>query len=181
MPFTPLHMGPGALFKAGLGRYFSLLIFGWSQIIVDLQPLVAILRDQPRLHGWTHTYLAALGLGIVAAVSGRWGLSWLGRLWGVGADTWMARYVYVSWTGAFLSAWIGTFSHVLIDSVMHWDMLPFSPSTATSSLLGLLETPQLYRWCKYAGVIGGSVALWRENIAYKKYLAARDKPSLGGG
>jgi hypothetical protein len=39
MPFTPLHMGPGLAVKAVMQRKFSLLVFGWSQVVIDLQPL----------------------------------------------------------------------------------------------------------------------------------------------
>jgi hypothetical protein len=39
MPFTPLHMGPGIAIKAIARRRFSLMVFGWSQILMDLQPL----------------------------------------------------------------------------------------------------------------------------------------------
>ena len=39
MPLTPYHMGPGMLLKAVLGGSFSLMVFGWTQIVTDLQPL----------------------------------------------------------------------------------------------------------------------------------------------
>ncbi len=40
MPFTPVHMGPGILIKALLQSSFSLMVFGWTQIIMDIQPLI---------------------------------------------------------------------------------------------------------------------------------------------
>ena len=40
MPFTPLHMGPGIAVKAVLQGSFSLMVFGWAQIVMDIQPLV---------------------------------------------------------------------------------------------------------------------------------------------
>lgn len=57
MPFTPFHMGPGILLKALLQGSFSLMVFGWSQIVMDLQPLIAMLTGMGKLHGFTHTYL----------------------------------------------------------------------------------------------------------------------------
>ncbi len=39
VPFTPIHMGPGMLVKPVLQERFSLMMFGWSQIMMDIQPL----------------------------------------------------------------------------------------------------------------------------------------------
>jgi hypothetical protein len=44
MPFTPFHMGPGLAVKAVFGRYFSLMVFGFSQVAIDIEPLVRIIR-----------------------------------------------------------------------------------------------------------------------------------------
>ena len=42
MPFTPLHMGPGILIKSLLQGCFSLMVFGWTQIVMDIQPLLVM-------------------------------------------------------------------------------------------------------------------------------------------
>ncbi len=59
MPFTPLHMGPGLLIKAALQGSFSLMVFGWAQILMDLQPLFVMWSGAGRLHGFYHTYFGA--------------------------------------------------------------------------------------------------------------------------
>ncbi len=46
MPFTPIHMGPGILIKSILQGSFSLMVFGWAQIIMDTQPLVVMLTGE---------------------------------------------------------------------------------------------------------------------------------------
>ena len=43
MPFTPLHMGPGIFIQALLQGGFSLMAFGWTQIVMDIQPLLVII------------------------------------------------------------------------------------------------------------------------------------------
>ena len=73
MPFTPFHMGPGVMVKAVLRRRFSLMVFGWSQIIIDLQPLVVLLTGKRKLHGFTHTLTGALLIGGMIY----WGTGWL--------------------------------------------------------------------------------------------------------
>ncbi|NEV60394.1 hypothetical protein [Thiorhodococcus minor] len=62
MPFTPLHLGPGFALKALGGRHFSFLAFGLAQVAMDIEPLAGLMTGAARLHGPSHTYLAALGI-----------------------------------------------------------------------------------------------------------------------
>jgi len=71
MPVTPFHMGPGVAIKAVAGRYFGLMVFGFSQLAMDIEPLVRIIRGDGMLHTFTHTYLGATLIGLVSAVVGR--------------------------------------------------------------------------------------------------------------
>ena len=71
MPFTPLHMGPALLLKAGCERRFSLFAFGCAQILMDIEPLLGLIRHAPVLHGRTHTLLWALPLGLGAVLLAR--------------------------------------------------------------------------------------------------------------
>lgn len=36
MPFTPIHLGPGAACKAIGGRHFSFMVFGGAQVLMDI-------------------------------------------------------------------------------------------------------------------------------------------------
>lgn len=144
-------MGPGILVKALLQGGFSLMVFGWAQIVMDLQPLIAIMSGEGRLHGFTHTYVGSTLIAVFSALSGKylgqWGLILLSN----GAQ----RGITIRWWVAFLSAFIGAYSHVLLDSVMHADMEPWSPISPTNGLLGLISVPMLHRFCIYAGLVGG--------------------------
>jgi hypothetical protein len=75
MPFTPVHMGPGIAVKAVMQGSFSLMVFGWTQIVMDIQPLVVMLTGH--LHGFTHTYLGATLIAVFSALTGKY-LSELG-------------------------------------------------------------------------------------------------------
>ena len=68
MPFRPFHLGPGAMFKAIGGRHFSFMVFGGAQVLIDIEPLIGILRHQSILHGYTHTIAGALVIGASGAV-----------------------------------------------------------------------------------------------------------------
>ena len=127
MPFTPLHMGPGLLLKGLLQSGFSLMVFGWTQIMMDLQPLVVLITGKGQLHGFSHTYMGATLLAVFAALSGKH-LSELGlKILGVSQH----KPVRITWLIAFISAFIGGYSHVLLDSIMHADVEPFSRSLLT--------------------------------------------------
>ena len=68
MPFTPFHLGPATVVKALLQDRFSLVVFGWSQIVMDVQPLVVMVSGRGHMHGFTHTLIGATLLGLVAAL-----------------------------------------------------------------------------------------------------------------
>lgn len=53
-------MGAALLLKPALRQRFSVLVFGASQVAIDIEPLVRMLRDDDILHGWTHTVPGAL-------------------------------------------------------------------------------------------------------------------------
>ena len=155
MPFTPIHMGPGILIKAILQGSFSLMVFGWAQIIMDIQPLFVILTGEGHLHGFSHTYIGASLLAIVAALSGKY-LSEFGLiLIGVAKKD---NAIKIAWWVVFISAFIGTFSHVFLDSIMHSDVEPFFPFFLENNMLGILTIKQLHQWCLYSGLVG--VALY---------------------
>ncbi|MBX7229135.1 MAG: metal-dependent hydrolase [Burkholderiaceae bacterium] len=151
MPFTPLHMGPGLLVKSLLQGSFSLMVFGWTQILMDIQPLWVMLTGHGHLHGFSHTYLGATLLGIAAAFSGKYvaefGLYLLSK-----RDS-----LPISWPVAISSALIGSFSHVLLDSIMHADVEPFFPFVQSNVFLGILSIETLHKFCIYSGLIGAGL------------------------
>ncbi len=166
MPFTPYHVGPGIAVKAVLPKKFSLLIFAWAQIVMDLQPLIVILVGRGRPHGVSHTLIGAAVLGGAAAVSGKylieWVLSW--RRNGLNVD--------ISWGVALFSAWLGTFSHVLIDGLVYPDMDLFWPFMTGNPLRIGFSVRGMILFCVVSGVLGGVAwgvgALVRKRRVYKE-------------
>ena len=148
MPFTPIHMGPGLAIKSLLQNKFSLMVFGWSQIVIDIQPLLVILSGKGTVHGFTHTYLGATLIALFCALSGKYlgelGLKIIGK----------KEYLPINWNVAFISAFIGTYSHVLLDSVMHYDVIPFSPFWKSNILLSIVSVKTLTIFCLVSGLLG---------------------------
>ena len=163
MPFTPIHMGPGIVVKAVLQGSFSLMVFGWAQIAMDVQPLVVMISGEGHLHGFSHTYIGATLLAIFSALSGKY-LSEIG-LFLIGLNKqWQIK---IAWWVSFLSAFIGTFSHVLLDSIMHADVEPFFPFTTSNPFLVLISVQSLHRICVYSALIGAILyftANWLQDL-----------------
>ncbi len=149
MPFTPYHMGPGLLIKSLLRGSFSLMVFGWTQMIMDIQPLVGLITHHGKLHGFSHTYLGATLIGAFSAITGKY-FSQI-ALAAVLEKRW--REIEILWSVAIVSAFVGSYSHVIIDSVVHGDMQPLYPF-AGNGLLGLLSGRSVDRLCLYGGLLG---------------------------
>lgn len=170
MPFTPFHMGPGIFIKAVLQGSFSLMVFGWSQILMDIQPLIVMISGEGHLHGFSHTYIGGSLIAILAALSGKY-LSELGLfILGINRE-WQIK---IAWWVAFLSAFIGTASHVLLDSIMHSDVQPFAPVFMDNPFLGLISVQALHSLCLYSGILGG--VLYFAVSWFRKYVGVKQNP-----
>ena len=142
-------MGPGLLIKSVLRGSFSLMVFGWTQMIMDIQPLVGVITHHGRLHGFSHTYLGATLIGAFSAITGKY-LSQI-ALAAVFQKRWSE--IEILWSVAIVSAFVGSYSHVMLDSFVHGDMQPLYPF-AGNGLLGLLSGRSLRRLCVYSGILG---------------------------
>lgn len=151
MPFTPFHMGPGIVVKAILQGSFSLMVFGWAQIVMDVQPLLVMISGEGHLHGFSHTYVGATLLAIFSALTGKY-VSEIGLFVFRLNKQWQVK---IAWWVSFLSAFIGTFSHVFLDSIMHTDVEAFFPFTTENSFIGLISVQALHQACLYSALVGG--------------------------
>jgi hypothetical protein len=158
MPITPFHMGPGLLVKALGGRHVSLMVFGFSQVAMDIEPAVRMIRDDVVLHGFVHTYLGATLIGLVSAAVGRPICQVVLDRWAPKPDaaieTWLRGPKRISWPAAVVGAFAGTYSHVFLDGLMHSDMEPLAPFSGANALLGVLSPEVLHVACVLSGVLG---------------------------
>ena len=146
-------MGPGLLLKALLQGSFSLMMFGWAQILMDIQPLLVMVGGVGQLHGFSHTLVGAGLIGGVAIISGKY-LGQVGlRLLGLGSAC------PIRWTVAVTSGLLGSYSHVLLDALMHADVELFFPLSDARPLLGLVTYPQLELFCLISGALGAVLCL----------------------
>ena len=155
-------MGPGIVVKAVMRNSFSLVVFGGSQIAIDIQPMLVMLGYKGELHGFSHTIFGATLIGLLCGFAGKPVGELLLRM--IREPT----YCLISWRVSFVSAFIGTYSHIFIDSIMHSDVMPFLPFSTASALYALMSIEALHVWCLVSAVVGGLVYFGIERTKYKK-------------
>ena len=90
--------------------------------------------------------------------------------------TWLRGPDRISWSAAIVGAFVGTYSHVFLDSIMHADMQPIAPLSAGNALLGVVSLESLHLLC-VAGVLGALVI----GLAFARRRAASSSDGRGGG
>jgi hypothetical protein len=180
MPFTPFHMGPGLALKAIGGRHLSVLAFGLAQVAMDLEPLLGMIRGSGVLHGPTHTFAGALAIGVGVALLARWPCTAILRTWNALSTrervAWMAEPTPIPRHALWIGALLGTFTHVLLDGIMHSDLHPFAPWSQLQPWWRLVSIGTLHLSCVVAGVIG--VAGWTV-VAWRRRSRIGRGPHIG--
>lgn len=158
MPITPLHMSPGMLIKAVLQGFFSLIIFCWAQLLMDIQPILVVLSGKGHLHGFSHTYIGATCIAIFSALTGKWIYQAI-MIFIKNDFTEYQKLLfdvpkYLTLRVCVISAFIGTYSHVLLDSIMHADVEPFYPFNLDNNINLIISIESLHKLCIYTGLLG---------------------------
>jgi len=158
MPFTPLHMGPGMAVKAVMPRHFSIVVFGLTQIAIDLEVLRHMVRHEHPFHAFWHTYLGASIVALVLTVVGKPTSQWIKAIWNRIAancrDVDLTVAIPTTWTASFLGAFVGAFSHIVLDSLYHPDSEPLQPWSAANRLKGLVNPHSVNFVCIVLGLAG---------------------------
>lgn len=158
MPITPFHFGPGAAIHALAPRYISFLSFCTANVLIDVEPLYYMVTGQFPLHRFFHTFIGASL--IVAATlllfvgARRFARSfWLPDMFG---------WQRLGLVPVLLGAFAGSYSHVVLDSIMHSDMRPLAPFSDANPLLGIMALDTLHWSCIAAGAIAVLVIVARQ-------------------
>ena len=147
MPVTPFHLGPALLLGLIFFNYLDFPTFLVANVIIDVEPiLVMFLGLNYRLHGFFHSFLggsiAALIL-ILVMIKIRASLSSLLRFFKLEQEP--------SFNRILIASFLGIYIHILLDSRMHLDIMPFYPFDLNPflnrSMLGDVEVYMLTAWC----------------------------------
>ena len=158
MPFTPLHFGPGLAVKVLAPSYFSFTIFVFSQVLIDLETLFFLLNGEWPIHRIFHTYPGATIVAVASFALGRpicgLCLAIFQRSFRLTKSGLLESMRLISPIAALSAAFIGSYSHVALDSIMHSDIRPLAPFTDDNILLNSITVMELHLYCIVAGIIG---------------------------
>lgn len=158
MPFTPFHMGPGMAVKAAMPQYFSIVVFGLTQIAFDLEVLWHLARHEYPFHTFWHTYLGATIIAVVLTSLGNPASQWIKAAWNrIAAKCCNANLtvaVRTTWLASCTGAAFGAYSHILLDSLYHPDVEPLQPWSALNPLCEIVDPYRVEVACVSLGIIG---------------------------
>jgi membrane-bound metal-dependent hydrolase YbcI (DUF457 family) len=157
VPVTPFHFGPGALVAVAAPRYLSFLAFCTVNVLIDIESLSNMIRQQRRIHTFFHTYLgASMTAAYLVAffIAARW-------LVVRAPDNPLFRWRALGVAPVALGAAFGAWSHVLLDSIMHADIVPLAPWSQSNPLFQIVPTATLHGVCAMSGGLAGIWLLLR--------------------
>ncbi len=147
MPFTPFHFGPSGFVGLAFRKWIDVPVFVLANVAVDIEPGIVLLfgLNYPA-HGFCHTFLIGAGVGVVWAFAAFYGRGLIGRLmrlFGLGYETNLRKVL--------VSAVLGVWFHVFLDSFCWGDVRPFWPLRA-NPFFDLLGVRTVYLLCSGAFV-----------------------------
>lgn len=170
MPITPFHLLAVTPIKAIAPKHFSWSVFCLTNILIDLEPITCFIVTLEPRHMFFHTIIGATLVAILAATYGRKFCEiaidiWNEELKGNPEEKWLScdRYINktAAWVGALLAAW----SHLLLDSLMHFDIHPLRPFTDANPFLGVISVGWLHVVCVILGAFGLFLIIYRIRIS----------------
>ncbi|WP_300114591.1 metal-dependent hydrolase [Rhodoferax sp.] len=125
---------------------------------MDIEPGVGMLTGADVLHGHSHTILGAIAIAFLVRLVAPGICKFLLRNWNNEVIhhklSWLAQSDTPSRTAMTASAFFGTLSHVVLDSLIHHDIQPLFPFSNGNPLMGLVSHDGVYQLCAIAGVLG---------------------------
>jgi len=151
MPFTPFHIGPALFLGIPLRKHIHAPTFILANVILDVEPLLVLVSGVSYpLHGYLHTFIIGVGVGVVFALA-MVTLERIGRpiyktLMLEGEATFKKRHFLVAGV-------LGTTLHILFDSPLYFDIRPFYP-LAANPLYGSVSSSEIYYVTVVMGILG---------------------------
>lgn len=123
MPFTPFHFGPSGLIGLLLLKWVDFPTILIASVVIDIEPLLVILFNLSYpLHGFFHSFLGATLVALLLILIMRY----FRRYFSVFMKIFKLKQD-VTLNSIALGAFIGLFSHILLDAPIYVEMNPFFP------------------------------------------------------
>ncbi len=144
-------------------NYNSIILFQknhWNFLKIKwkLTTFLVVLTGKGNSHGFSHAYIGATLIAIFSALTGKWVYQvimvfikkdftdYQKLLFDVNKKLTMRVCV--------VSAFIGTYSHVLLNSIMHANVEPYYPIYLANDINLIISIESLYKLCLYTGLLG---------------------------
>ncbi len=155
MPLTPFHLGPCFLIGLLFPRHVNMAALLLASVAIDIEPIYCVLNDC-QLHGILHSYVgaAAFSLAVVAV------LIYISRGQLRRLSEWLGHAQDYSPKSIIAGTLVGTWSHVLLDSFMHFDVTPFWP-VLENPFLRIIDNGTVYLITVIGFVAGAGLYFFR--------------------
>ena len=158
MPITPFHFGPGVCLKSFGSKRVSLTTFVAANVLIDIEPVLGYLLIDDPIHGYAHTLAGATLLALLCGWFGRPLCEALLRFWNSRLSPaqaeWMGTDPVIPMKAAVGGALAGTWSHLLLDGIMHIDIRPLWPLSPENPFLQFISLGSLHVLCVSFGLWG---------------------------
>jgi membrane-bound metal-dependent hydrolase YbcI (DUF457 family) len=166
VPITPFHFGPGVLFHAASPRRVSFIAFMAANCITDVESIYNVLNGNFPVHRFLHTFVgaavsAALTIGLFLF------MRWLARS---NALPNLFGWQQLTLPSVIVGALLGSYSHVVLDGIMHADMRPFAPWSDANPFLHAVSLGALHWACIIAAIAG--VLIWLKTRQHRPKSAS---------
>jgi membrane-bound metal-dependent hydrolase YbcI (DUF457 family) len=122
MPFTPFHFGPSGFIGLLLLKWVDFPTILLASVVIDIEPfLVLMFNLSYPLHGFFHSFLGASIVAILLILIMRYLKGYLSAFMNPFKLKQDATLRSIA-----LGAFIGAFSHILLDAPIYVEMDPFS-------------------------------------------------------
>ena len=163
MPITPFHFGLGGVVHAIAPKQVSFIAFCTANVLIDVEPLYYMLTHQHRLHQFFHTVVGASLVALLTLILFFGCRAFSRRFWLPNPFEWQT----LNRMPVALGAIVGTYSHLVLDSVMHMDITPFAPFSDANPLLRIVSLSTLHWICIGSGVLGALIIVIRTFVVVK--------------
>ena len=151
MPITPFHIIAGVAVKSVFNKHFSWSIFALTNIIIDVEVIYYILTIGEASHKFFHTLIGSTIVALSCAIIGIPICERLLKFWNKNLQNvksleklkWLSTETDISVVSSFTGAFVGAYSHIILDSLMHFDVKPFEPFFS-KTFVGIISSDLLH-------------------------------------
>jgi hypothetical protein len=161
-------LGPALCVGLPLRKYVHAPTFILANIILDIEPLIVLLMglNYP-LHGYFHTFVAAI---VVGTVLGFVMFLFERILYPLHRKLRLEQEATFKKTNFIVAGVLGTMLHVLFDSPLYGEIRPFYPFTI-NPMYGLVPSIEVYLLCIGMGVLGIISYLFLLNVSPRQDMS----------